>query len=635
MTTPNLSLIDPILKRCAICKIDLKGRLVYIDDKFESILGRTKEDLFGSSIFEFLDKSSHEIIEQLLSLRNHYETFYDSTQLTIINNNQEKISARVVVSLNFNAGNPVNFQLIIDPCMSNQIEHTDSLSGRYKDLLEGAILLNRFIDYQRILKLIIEFSKVPRIFLYQLNNQKLELLNSFFKNADMEKADDYDTSQLHLDVVENKEEYSFIDKESVQDAVEKYGLAPNEYLTPFDINDGSDYLVRIIFDEDTKYSDAQGSIERVRTAVGLIVRILSTDRTTEESDNGSFDLKFTIGFLDSLSIPAMLIDKNGDLVGYNPSLMNMFDETTLNGTYVKIFDKIAKYNQDGMVNKIIDYVTSPIGDDDGKIFNVRVNISNTLSKKLGILKISDSITDLTSCFVFMPSLKISTGVQKPIKEFDHLHSIIKFVKTELRKSSSTADDLAHRLYNKFSEKENKLISGYAGDIRKLEIMINKLETTYSYVESQKQSSLIDLNLIIDSIVMELKSSYPSIEIELSYNNLPKIKSIKGILNKILNELLTNAVKFNQAKTVKITISAQMENSIYQLSLSDNGPGISKKDLPGVLRLDKRILSDKEKNQSGIGLPLVKILLDSLKGEILIDSVQSKGTTVTLKLPIAE
>ena len=100
--------------RCAVCKIDLKGRFVYLDEKIESLLGYTKEELFGQSFLDFLDDSSKQLVEKLLAQRNHYETFFDTTRITAFNRSREALAMRAVVSLNFIAGNPVNYQLIID-----------------------------------------------------------------------------------------------------------------------------------------------------------------------------------------------------------------------------------------------------------------------------------------------------------------------------------------------------------------------------------------------------------------------------------------------------------------------------------------------------------------------------------------
>ena len=88
------------LTRCAVCKIDLKGRFVYVDEKVEDLLGYTKEDLFGKSLLDFIDEPSQKLIEQLLSHRNHYETFYDSTTITLLDQQRTPVAARAVVSLN-------------------------------------------------------------------------------------------------------------------------------------------------------------------------------------------------------------------------------------------------------------------------------------------------------------------------------------------------------------------------------------------------------------------------------------------------------------------------------------------------------------------------------------------------------
>ena len=53
-------------RRCAVCKVDLKGRFVYIDEEIENLLGYTKEELFGKSLSDFLDETSIVLLEQLL-----------------------------------------------------------------------------------------------------------------------------------------------------------------------------------------------------------------------------------------------------------------------------------------------------------------------------------------------------------------------------------------------------------------------------------------------------------------------------------------------------------------------------------------------------------------------------------------
>ncbi|MGH8015628.1 MAG: PAS domain-containing protein, partial [Candidatus Zixiibacteriota bacterium] len=102
-----------VLQRCAVCKIDLKGRFAFIDEEFLELTGYTYEELLGKPLSGVLDSAGQHLINQLLSERSHYETVYDSAPMTFIDKNRQPIRVTVIMFLNFIGGNPVNFQLII------------------------------------------------------------------------------------------------------------------------------------------------------------------------------------------------------------------------------------------------------------------------------------------------------------------------------------------------------------------------------------------------------------------------------------------------------------------------------------------------------------------------------------------
>jgi len=71
-----------IIERCALCKIDLKGRFAYLDEEFMSLTGYSDEELLGKPISKILDADSGELIRSLVTDRNHYDTFLDINSLS-------------------------------------------------------------------------------------------------------------------------------------------------------------------------------------------------------------------------------------------------------------------------------------------------------------------------------------------------------------------------------------------------------------------------------------------------------------------------------------------------------------------------------------------------------------------------
>ena len=97
-------------------------------------------------------------------------------------------------------------------------------------------------------------------------------------------------------------------------------------------------------------------------------------------------------------------------------------------------------------------------------------------------------------------------------------------------------------------------------------------------------------------------------------------------------ILDNAIKFSEdGKTIKIT--SKIVNNYYEVRIKDEGIGILEEDLPFVW--EKFYKADKSHSQegNGLGLSLVKRIIELHKGTIEIKSKVNKGTEVIVKLPL--
>jgi signal transduction histidine kinase len=103
---------------------------------------------------------------------------------------------------------------------------------------------------------------------------------------------------------------------------------------------------------------------------------------------------------------------------------------------------------------------------------------------------------------------------------------------------------------------------------------------------------------------------------------------------IIRNLVSNAIKFTE-KHGEVVIDAETGSHWVTISVSDNGIGISQKDIDKLFRLDvslSTIGTSREKG-SGLGLILCKEFVDMHKGRIWVDSVPGKGSTFSFTLPL--
>ena len=110
------------------------------------------------------------------------------------------------------------------------------------------------------------------------------------------------------------------------------------------------------------------------------------------------------------------------------------------------------------------------------------------------------------------------------------------------------------------------------------------------------------------------------------------------MGKVVNNLLSNAFKYTPENgKISIDMDIDTANSLFIFKISDTGIGMTKEDLPYIFKrfyqAENNLHKNDSKYSSGIGLALVKDIVETHKGIIEVKSKQNKGTTFTVKLKL--
>lgn len=105
----------------------------------------------------------------------------------------------------------------------------------------------------------------------------------------------------------------------------------------------------------------------------------------------------------------------------------------------------------------------------------------------------------------------------------------------------------------------------------------------------------------------------------------------NVLDKILTNLIGNAIKYSPEKST-VRVKSSIQGNFLTITIADDGPGIPKNDQKKVFRRFYRGKQTKHIAGTGIGLSLVKEMVDLVQGSIEMKS-DSSGTTFTLELPL--
>ena len=151
----------------------------------------------------------------------------------------------------------------------------------------------------------------------------------------------------------------------------------------------------------------------------------------------------------------------------------------------------------------------------------------------------------------------------------------------------------------------------------------------------KPQSIILKNIVSETITL-LQGNIVKKEINLTINIDEKIKieADNNMLSTILRNLLSNAVKFTPDKG-KISIASKRINDMVEVSITDNGVGISKENLDKLFTSDENITTKGTNNESGtgLGLGLVYEFVIMNGGKIWVTSEVGKGSTFYFTLTV--
>lgn len=113
-----------------------------------------------------------------------------------------------------------------------------------------------------------------------------------------------------------------------------------------------------------------------------------------------------------------------------------------------------------------------------------------------------------------------------------------------------------------------------------------------------------------------------------------VRSDKEVLRRILDNVFTNAMKFSERGKI-IYLKVTSDESNWHISIRDEGPGISKEDQSKMFQMFQKLTAKPTdgESSSGLGLSIVKALVEKLSGEIQVNSELNKGTEFIISLPL--
>lgn len=172
---------------------------------------------------------------------------------------------------------------------------------------------------------------------------------------------------------------------------------------------------------------------------------------------------------------------------------------------------------------------------------------------------------------------------------------------------------------------------------RLRSLINKI-LDFRKMETQNRKLIVakgDIGQFVSEICLNYKELYNNPMVHFSYeiaDGLPNIYFDSEIITTILNNYLSNAIKYTERGSISTTVQEGGDGFIT-ISVADTGYGIASDALSHIFERYYQAEGSHQASGTGIGLALVKSLADLHEGQVSVDSKEGQGSCFTLSLSI--
>lgn len=600
-----------------ICNVESDGIITYVNKKFIDVLGYLEEELYGKQFTDFIDIK--------------YFENYNFDLREFKGNPNKKIELPLVtksgaVNHFISKFKPVFFENKIVKYYNGFLYDVSSIKRAEKDLEMFRALFDGSQDgiaVQSGGKLLMVNDSFTSIFGY---SKKEEMINKdlldIVSNNDSIKVSEY------FQMLERKKDvpgrFEFLGKKKDNTAFFAEVTSGN-----FEI-DNQQYVV-IITRDITERKRAQQSIRESEEKYRNI---------TENIDDCLFSYEENRGGLK----PVFYTSSVEKITGYTPTDFLMDSRLQLKLIYPDDFTEVKKKLKRILSNRIqiSEEIEFRIINKLGNIVWIRTRINILRSAGRGISKIFGLVSDITLHKKAQEELNKST--ENLIKLNDTKDKFISIISHDLRTPFSSIlgftdllledeslNQSERRQYIKYIQESSKSMLGLVNSL----LDWTRLQTGRIKFEPEKTK----IQEVISDSVNALSGAAFQKDIKI-YSEIDHGVSVfidKNLISQVFNNLLSNAIKFtNNGGKIRISSRSTDKIRFHEFFIADNGVGIAEENIHNLFRVDTKYTSEGTSGEkgSGLGLSLVKEIIEKHGGTIWVKSTLNKGSEFHFTLPIA-
>jgi light-regulated signal transduction histidine kinase (bacteriophytochrome) len=168
--------------------------------------------------------------------------------------------------------------------------------------------------------------------------------------------------------------------------------------------------------------------------------------------------------------------------------------------------------------------------------------------------------------------------------------------------------------------------------RRIEQLLTGLQNFIYASDSNEGTEIVNVADVLAPLQEQFRDQLTACGGSLDVGPMPRVRAIRGLLDRTFQNLITNAIKYRGEEPLRIVVTAERSDRTWTFSVADNGIGIPAEYHDRIFGVFKRLHTDAEVPGTGIGLAICKVAAERMGGHIRVDSTVGGGATFSFSLP---
>jgi signal transduction histidine kinase len=203
----------------------------------------------------------------------------------------------------------------------------------------------------------------------------------------------------------------------------------------------------------------------------------------------------------------------------------------------------------------------------------------------------------------------------------------------LRKVASFCQLLQRRYAGQLDERADQYIAFAVDGAQRMQRLINDLLAFSRIGRLTTGFTEVDMNKVMGDVAGQTEAARQYADAELTWGEMPVIRGEEPLLTNLLANLVSNSIKFRRPDVPpKVHVSARLVGDEWEISCQDNGIGIEPEFADKIFVIFQRLHAKDAYPGTGIGLAIVKKIVEYHGGRVWVDTDTGEGTAIRFTLP---